>query len=121
MVNRALLISLFLCVSVSHAQEYEKTGEILELVSAENSSGSPNGNLGAVYVEGFSSAGSCYVAGATGVVLIRLRDNDQGKFHSSMALTAFSTGKKVQVRVDDTNKDQYGACYLKQIRLNKGF
>ncbi len=114
------ILIVFISLEVS-AKRYEDTGKVLEMVSNENPSNDKGDTLGVVYVSGFGEAGNCYVANSTNHVSLRIRYNDQGKAHLTVLLAAYTSDKGVRVRVDDTNTDSSGVCYLQQLRLNTGF
>lgn len=119
---KIILVSLIFFLSSSvFAERFEYTGKVLEIVSNENTSGSTNSSLAVVYISDFKNAGECYVAGSTGHVSLRIRDNDHGKFHMSTFLAAYMADKPVRVRVNDANLDGSGVCYLEQVRINREF
>jgi hypothetical protein len=116
-----LLIAALLSMNV-FAGRFEKVGEVLEIVTAENSSDESNSNLAVFSIKGFTSAGECYVSQSAGHVLIRLRDNDHGKLQASILLAAYMSGKRIQARVDDSKRDAANnICYVEQIRIHESY
>ena len=126
MKNKSTLITGFLVLfftiasSASHAARYEKTGLVQEIVVAQSASNDANSNLAVLNLEGFSSAGDCYVA-SLGLVAMRILNNAQGRAQLALLTAANMSRTKVQVRVDDTDKDSDNYCYLQQIRMNPDF
>ena len=116
-----LIGALILLSTFANAERFEFTGEILDILATEDQSNSNAEQLMLFYVDGFRSAGDCYVAQSTGHVTLKVRNNDQGKFQASLALSAYMAGKKVLVRVSDESKDGNSYCYLQHVRLNKGY
>jgi len=60
-------------------------------------------------LDGFTSWGSCGTS--NGGVLLRLRDDENGKRQFAMLTAAEVSGRKVRVGVDDTLKDNLGYCW----------
>ena len=116
-----LALMLMLVPVVAAADRFEATGPVLEMLTLENADNQASDALSLFYVEGFQNAGGCYVSGSTGHVALRIRNNDQGKIQSSMVLTAFMSGKRLFVRVDDSHRDGNQYCFVQQVKLNKNF
>ncbi|MDC5855548.1 hypothetical protein [Vibrio europaeus] len=114
-MKKLFFLLSFLFASSAYCERFEYSGEILEIVSSQSNSFS---SIATLYVNGFKTAGTCYVADSTSLVALLIKDNEQGKVHLSMALSAYMAGKKIRVRVDDSLKGASNVCYLEQIRLN---
>ena len=74
-----------------------------------------------IYVNGFSTAGSCPKYGAKDLVILSLKNDEYAQAIYSMALAARMGDKPVKIIVDDSGTDGNGNCVIKDIRLNTSF
>lgn len=120
-MSKKYLIFIILLLSYSaYSERFEFTGKVLEIGSPESTADTSN-NLSTLYVKDFKSAGSCYVANSTGHVALRVRDNENGRAQLSIALASYMSDKKLNVRVNDGNRDSSNVCYLELIRINSAY
>lgn len=97
----------------SYGADYVFSGDIKFITSHDSQLGA---NIDWIGIEGFTSAGQCGVD--SGVVVIRLRDDERARRHLSMAISAYMVGKPVSGKVDDSVRDSGGYCFLKYIKYS---
>ena len=61
-------------------------------------------------VTGFNSAGSCPLN--DGLIALALQATDEGRSQLAILLAAKLADMPVSVRVDDSNRNGFGTCYL---------
>ena len=121
-MKKLLFVIAFLFFSTqSFANRFETTGQIREISIVDSTDTNTSHSLAVIVVDGFKSAGNCYVGEGTGLVSIKIKKNEQGKLMYSVALSAYAAGKKIFVRVDDIDKDANNYCHLQQIRVNTAY
>lgn len=105
-----IFIILILSASVSFADRYRavetisRLGTILSREDADY-----------IILNGFTSAGSCPLSG--GLVAARFPSGDQGSRAYSLALVAKTSGKAIELVVDDSVKNSNGSCLVRSLEL----
>ena len=73
-----------------------------------------------IYLNGFTSAGSCPVNSNGGFVVARFPNSESGKRAYAVALAAKISGKSVRLSVDDADKNPLdGNCYVRSLQLSE--
>jgi hypothetical protein len=119
MKKSALLVlaSVLTISSAAFANSYTGTGTVATIHLHD----SVNWPVGATpqnwaALAGFTSAGNCRTSG--GLVVIKIRDDDRGKQHTSTLTAAKLAGRSVTVDLDDTQITSDGWCILQWMSLN---
>lgn len=102
--------------SVSYSADYRGAGKVEDILI--------RGALDAfaiIYVEGFSSAGSCPTYASKDRVVLAVKNDEHSEAIYGMALAAYMAGKPVKIVVNDSIKDANGNCLIKDIRLNSNY
>ncbi len=107
------IITMFLALMTtsSHAALSMSTGKVNSIGFATVSSGWEE----YVLLEGVSSLGSC--ATSSGLVVFRFNRDEDYSRGFSLALSAYASGKKISIRVDQEHKNSRGECYIKMITI----
>ncbi len=123
------LFTMLITISINvSAARYSAEGKINQL---QTTSDTLNGSATAesiLFVEGFTSAGTCLISGLAYVRIIVKSDTiGVGDRMFSTLLAAQLAGKKVSVLVDDSHNngfangsktnDNTGSCYLQLVRI----
>ncbi len=111
MKNIILALALGFITFNSNSAEFTHLGKVSKIYSLGSHLQYEDG----VFIEGFTSAGTCF-SNERGV-LIRLKDDKRGDRQLSILMAAKFAGKNVEVRVNDDNKDQWGGCYMHILAL----
>ena len=107
---------LALVSSTSYSANYSGAGKVEDILI--------RGALDAfaiVYIEGFSSAGSCPTYASKDRVVLAVKNDEHSEAIYGMALAAHMAGKSVKITVNDSIKDANGNCLIKDIRLNSSY
>lgn len=110
-IQAMMLVASIICFGVSvdaYATRTEYTGTVAYMrvhdLSAEGADKSW------FTLNGFTSFGTCGLS--NGGVLLKIKDDENGKRHFAMLTAAHIAGKRVRVGVDDVRKDNNGYCIL---------
>ncbi len=95
---------------------YLATGYVRSLDTYAATGSSSNRAEHLLRISNFSKAGGCKVD-STGFVRILFPDNRIGTRMHKVLLAAQLSAKQVTIIVDDSITDQYGSCYLQQVRV----
>ena len=104
------VIIFFALVAYTHADKYSHIDVVERLGSIDSRD---NGDF--LMVKGFTEAGTCPKSG--GLVIARIRSDNNGDRSFSMALAARLSGKKVKVSIDDNERNAEGDCFLNSLEI----
>lgn len=111
---KRLTISIILALlSIkSNSAVFTHTGYISRIGAIESRE---NGDF--IILAGFTFAGTCPLS--RGLVVARLRSTEYGSRAFSIGLAAKMAGKKVAITVNDSIKNENGACFINSISLEE--
>ncbi len=104
------LLILFVVTANSYAANYSHI-DVVERIGSIDSR--DDGDF--LMVKGFTEAGTCPQSG--GLVIARIRSDNNGDRSFSMALAARLSGKKVKISIDDTKRNAEGDCFLNSLEI----
>jgi hypothetical protein len=116
MRNHALLsfVLTVLASVTAEGAEYSVAGLVKDIGSNDRDTYGANSN--GFSLSGVTSAGTC--ATNDGLVWFVLKDNYGGSQQLAILLSAKLSGMPVTVRVNDTIKNSFGACYLQVLNMD---